>query len=160
MPRKGENIYKRKDGRWEARYIHHYEDGKPKYRSVYGSTYTEVKAKRQDELSKSDMVRASVVKQLAELGEICTLWLNSRKPNVKESTYTRYVRTVNKYILPYFEQNKLIKICNSTVNAVFDKLKAELSIKTVSDIVILFSLTVTVTVALPTSSVLLLKPAN
>ena len=80
------------------------------------------------------MVRASVVKQLAELGEICTLWLNSRKPNVKESTYTRYVRTVNKYILPYFEQNGLIKICNSTVNAVFDKLKAELSIKTISDI--------------------------
>ena len=138
MPRKGENIYKRKDGRWEARYIHHYEDGKPKYRSVYGSTYTEVKAKRQDELSKSDMVRASVVKQLAELGEICTLWLNSRKPNVKESTYTRYVRTVNKYILPYFEQNGLIKICNSTVNAVFDKLKAELSIKTVSDIRCIF----------------------
>ncbi len=28
MARKGENIFKRKDGRWEARYIHHYENGK------------------------------------------------------------------------------------------------------------------------------------
>ena len=32
MPRKGENIYKRKDGRWEGRYIQLYnEQGKPKY---------------------------------------------------------------------------------------------------------------------------------
>ena len=138
MPRKGENIYKRKDGRWEARYIHHYEDGKAKYRSVYGSGYTEVKAKRQEELSKSDVLRVSAVKQSAELEEICTIWLNDRKPNVKESTFTRYVRAVNKYILPSFEHHKLIKICNSTVNSAFDKLKADLSIKTVSDIRCIF----------------------
>lgn len=50
MPRKGENIYKRVDGRWEARYIHHYEKGKAKYRYLYGNTYTEAKAKRQAEL--------------------------------------------------------------------------------------------------------------
>lgn len=41
MPKKGENIFKRKDGRWEARYIHHYEGGKAKYRYVYGTTYAE-----------------------------------------------------------------------------------------------------------------------
>ena len=49
MPRKGENIYKRKDGRWEARYIHHYENGKAKYRYLYGASYTEVKYKRLEE---------------------------------------------------------------------------------------------------------------
>lgn len=32
MSKKGENIYKRKDGRWEARYIKGYHpDGTPKY---------------------------------------------------------------------------------------------------------------------------------
>ena len=46
VPRKGENIYKRKDGRWEARYIHHYENGKAKYVSIYGDSYGEAKAKR------------------------------------------------------------------------------------------------------------------
>ena len=46
MPRRGENIFKRKDGRWEARYIHHYENGKAKYRSLYSATYMEAKAKR------------------------------------------------------------------------------------------------------------------
>ena len=25
MARRGENIFRRKDGRWDARYIHHYE---------------------------------------------------------------------------------------------------------------------------------------
>ena len=46
MPRKGENIYKRKDGRWEGRYICGKKpDGKKKYGSVYGKTYMEVKQK-------------------------------------------------------------------------------------------------------------------
>lgn len=73
MPRKGENIYKRKDGRWEARYIHHYENGKAKYKSVYGFSYAEAKAKRQAELSKPDNMRVSAVKQLATINEIGVL---------------------------------------------------------------------------------------
>jgi len=134
MPRKGENIYKRKDGRWEARYIHHYENGKAKYRSVYADSYSEVKAKRQEELAKPENMRVSAVKQLGTLNEICTLWLNSRKSKVKESTYTRYARIVNNYILPGFESDKLIKIGNQEICAYIDKLKETLSDKTVSDI--------------------------
>jgi hypothetical protein len=46
MPRKGENIYKRRDGRWEGRYKTGYNElGKAKYHSVYGHSYTEVKEK-------------------------------------------------------------------------------------------------------------------
>lgn len=134
MPRKGENIYKRKDGRWEARYIHHYENGRAKYRSVYGSSYYEAKTKRIEELSKPDVLRISVAKQSARLEEICRLWLHSHKTSVKESTYTRYVRTIDKYILPLFENSKLVKICNSTVDSNFNLLKSELSAKTVADI--------------------------
>lgn len=37
MPRRGENIYKRRDGRWEGRYIADRKpDGKAIYHSVYG----------------------------------------------------------------------------------------------------------------------------
>ena len=37
MPRRGENIYKRKDGRWEGRYIcGRKPDGRARYISVYG----------------------------------------------------------------------------------------------------------------------------
>lgn len=46
MARHGENIRKRKDGRWEGRYlVYREEKGKQVYRSVYGRTYEEVKEK-------------------------------------------------------------------------------------------------------------------
>ena len=42
--KKGENIFKRKDGRWEARYIKGYEpSGKIRYGFCYGKTYGEAK---------------------------------------------------------------------------------------------------------------------
>ena len=45
MSRKGENIYKRKDGRWEGRYCKtRDESGKIKYGYVYARTYTDTKA--------------------------------------------------------------------------------------------------------------------
>lgn len=52
MPRKGENIRRRADGRWEARYILEYmPDGKAKYGYLYGKTYCEVKQKKLDALT-------------------------------------------------------------------------------------------------------------
>ena len=45
MPRTGENIYKRKDGRWEGRYIRERVDGKARYGAVYARSYREVKKK-------------------------------------------------------------------------------------------------------------------
>lgn len=36
MPRKGENIYKRKDGRWEGRYIKSRSDNG---KAIYGYVY-------------------------------------------------------------------------------------------------------------------------
>lgn len=44
MAKRGENIYKRKDGRWEGRYKNGFKpDGRTRYSSVYGATYSEVK---------------------------------------------------------------------------------------------------------------------
>ena len=45
MPRRGENIYKRKDGRWEGRFVKGHVDGKVKYIYVYAPTYKAVKHK-------------------------------------------------------------------------------------------------------------------
>ena len=46
MARKGRNIYKRKDGRWEGRIILGYDmDGKRRYHSVYGRNFGETKQK-------------------------------------------------------------------------------------------------------------------
>ncbi len=46
MSRRGDNIHKRKDGRWEGRYKSGIkDDGTSAYRSVYGKTCTECKNK-------------------------------------------------------------------------------------------------------------------
>lgn len=47
MSKYGENIYRRKDGRWEARYIFmRLPNGKAKYKSVYAKTHDIVKKKQ------------------------------------------------------------------------------------------------------------------
>ena len=44
MARKGENIYKRKDGRWEGRYIKSRSStGKANYGYVYAKSYRDLK---------------------------------------------------------------------------------------------------------------------
>ena len=46
MSKKGENIYKRKDGRWDGRYIRLRNiGGKAEYGYIYGKSYAEVKKK-------------------------------------------------------------------------------------------------------------------
>lgn len=45
MPKRGQNIYKRKDGRWEGRYIKEYFGDKIKYGYIYAKTFKEVKEK-------------------------------------------------------------------------------------------------------------------
>ena len=50
MARHGENIRKRKDGRWEGRYLVYSEaKGRTIYRSVYGSSYEEIRKKLEAE---------------------------------------------------------------------------------------------------------------
>ena len=49
MPRRGENIRKRADGRWEARYIKsRTSDGRAEYGYVYAKTYAEARQKKQE----------------------------------------------------------------------------------------------------------------
>lgn len=59
MSRKGENIYKRKDGRWEGRYIKaRSESGKAVYGSVYASSYQEAKKKRNQAIASIEFIMA------------------------------------------------------------------------------------------------------
>ena len=48
MPRTGKNIYKRKDGRWEGRYIKEHVDGRARYGTVYARSYRDVKVKLEE----------------------------------------------------------------------------------------------------------------
>ena len=100
MARKGENIFRRKDGRWEARYIcGRNADGKAVYRFIYGKTYTEVREKKRAAQAMPEAV-AAVSNGVETLEVLCGRWLSQVRQSVKESTYTRYHRAVTKYILP------------------------------------------------------------
>lgn len=101
MPRKGESIFRRKDGRWEARYIKGYKkDGTKIYGSVYAKTYTEVKNKRLDILKKVDYNH--LITPTEHLEFYIHHWFENNKRNLKESTLTKYDNSLKNYIIPYF----------------------------------------------------------
>lgn len=136
MARRGENIYKRKDGRWEGRYKNGFKpDGKTKYSSVYGKSYSEV---RTELIRKKQSVNTGKICCDNKFGEVAQMWLNGIKNTVKESTYSNYIMKIEKHILPKIGGICYEKLTADLLNAfVSDKLAAGLSAKYVSDISVL-----------------------
>ena len=131
--RTGENIFRRKDGRWEARYIVGYtEQGKAKYRSIYAKTYAEVKAKLQACILEfeSNVVTTNII-----FTEVAKQWLAKIKLEVKESTYTHYYQAVYKHLIATFGGIQIKKINSNMISNFFNSLT--LSSKTISDICVL-----------------------
>ena len=99
---KGENIFRRRDGRWEARYIKGRElSGKIKYGYCYGKTYREAKekaAKRKAALANGAPLPTARTQK--PFSSYCLEWLHTKKCTVKESTYIKYSAAVNKHIIP------------------------------------------------------------
>ncbi len=126
MTRKGENIYKRKDGRWEGRYIAgRCASGRAKYRSVYAWSYLEVKAKRQDAILKMaerdyiNQPRAGTVRFVAKT------WIKDSSHKWKESTKCRYQEKLNIYIIPHFGDRELSDISTAEVEAFISMIQTE-----------------------------------
>ena len=92
MSKKGENIYKRKDKRWEARYVKGYRpDGMPKYGYCYGKTYREAKKKATDaKLALLTGRPASTASFKRHFAYYCDEWLRLNRNRIKESTYAKY----------------------------------------------------------------------
>lgn len=141
MSRKGENIYKRKDGRWEGRYIKAYSfDGKAKYGYCYGQSYREVKEKLAKQKASLLIKYGSEIKTTRRrFGTCCDEWLMLKRLEVKESTYSQYYGCINRYIKPKLG-NCYISALTSSVIEGFSRellLKEGLSPKTVKDILVL-----------------------
>lgn len=146
MSRKGENIYKRKDGRWEGRYIFSYDaNGKAKYKYIYAKSYYEVKER---------LLQAKTKSVPGSFSEYCDnskyeYWLNewlSKKGNaVKASTYIRYRNMVDNHIRPELGKYPISKISTALMEQfVNQKLKSGrlddqggISVKTMTDILVI-----------------------
>ena len=99
MSRKGENIYKRKDSRWEARYIKEYRpDGKVKYGYCYGKTYSEAKEKANK--AKAELLAGTQVlpQNSDKFAFYCDEWLRLNRSRVSESTFVKYTTITEKHI--------------------------------------------------------------
>ena len=96
MSRRGENIFKRKDGRWEARYVKEITpDGRKKYGSVYAKTYREVKAKQ---LICIKHPPESIRETNMTVDDLMNEWLESSKDQLKISSYQKYQTIVKNHI--------------------------------------------------------------
>lgn len=107
MSRRGENIYKRKDGRWEARYISSVlPDGRKKYSSVYAESYSKVKEKRNSIMS-SVVLKKPNANPNKTIEELMTLWIVRIQANIKTSTYIKYNSIINNHIIPLLGKQDL-----------------------------------------------------
>lgn len=141
MPRHGENIWKRKDGRWEARYIkERLSSGKAVYASVYAKTYKDVKKKRDEAVS---LIKMCVNNQSgSNLKQITDQFLQAKSTEVKQSTITRYTEIAEWYIYPKIGSIDITSLDQKTIDRFSAELLASgrrdgtsLSAKTVRDII-------------------------
>lgn len=138
MSRHGENIRKRKDGRWEGRYgIYDFQYGRKVVKSVYARTYEEVKEK---------LLSARICAESAPLeNEICQKvqfhtvaqeWLDMVERTKKYATYIKYRSIYEKYMKEELGKMPLIKFYKFSLSDLFaychkDKLISESSKKSI-----------------------------
>lgn len=112
MPRKGENIYRRKDGRWEGRFIKEHVNGKIKYGAVYARSYKEAKEKLEAAKRMWDS-RAPVSGKSGSLMKLSSQWLEETSHSLKESSLHKYEDILRSYILPEFGASEFSEITNN-----------------------------------------------
>lgn len=108
MGRRGENIRKRQDGRWEARVVQgRPHGGKTNYKYLYGSSYQDVRRKKKAFLERRRPVGWDEILSPTENGlrdapfrDVVSAWLACKKSEVKESTYSCYATMAEKHLLP------------------------------------------------------------
>ena len=115
MAKRGSNIYKRRDGRFEGRVPVGYRDnGKIKYKSVYARTLSEVKEKMAEVYSIKQNHSVSAMKLTVQTA--AQQWLSSAKLRVKESSYANYENIISKHILPFLGGEFMSNLTTSKLN--------------------------------------------
>lgn len=114
MPKRGENIRKRKDKRWEGRYIKgRDESGKAKYASVYGKTYSEVKQKLMSVCSEDN---TATEKNALQLSELLALWMEYNHIKHKGSTESKYQYIIDTHINPEIGKKLVSDLSSKEIN--------------------------------------------
>lgn len=129
MPRHGENIRKRKDGRWEGRYsVCEPQSGRRIIRSVYAKTYHQTKEKL---LCAKKFAENTQDKEEAYQGirfrTVAQEWLRMVENTKKYSTYTKYRLICEKHILEKLGDWHISMLDNKSFIQISQNIEAGLS---------------------------------
>jgi len=120
MSRRGDNIHKRKDGRWEGRYKSGVKnDGTAAYSSVYAYTYNECKNKL--EKAKANMLVPKSNYSGIRFSEVLELWLSTNKIRTKASTENKYRYMIDLHIKPELGNYKVSCLTTTLINNFLQK---------------------------------------
>ncbi len=139
MSRRGENIFKRKDGLWEARYVKGIDEfGKKKYGSVYDRSYSDVKNKRAEIEGKIlNLSSVPTTKRNMTLNRLVEEWLYINKDRVKPSTYQKYTTFYVNHIKTQIGKYQVIYITPIVVKQFTNTMtRKELSASTINDVLV------------------------
>ncbi len=115
MPRRGENIHKRKDGRWEGRYqIQMGGDKNKKYISIYGKTYKEVKEKLRYSQTTAKSTTLKPTEKTFE--DILYMWLETNHLKYKGATELKYAYLINRHIVPELGKMNIKQLNTFVIN--------------------------------------------
>lgn len=129
-----ENIYQRKDGRYEGRITIGYDNGKRQYKAFFGKTVEETIGKMAEFRTKMT-VPINVVKTF---GTVYEEWFQSISYRVKESTAANYTLKADKHLFPAFGDTAITDITqNNIYQFIRDKQDSGLSNRYITDILIL-----------------------
>lgn len=126
MSRRGENIRKRSDGRWEGRYMICSSDGHKKYRSVYSRTYKGVKQKLMKfkvatVILQADPNETDVNHLSMTIEDLSQQWLSYVADHRKYSTYRKYAGIYEKYIKKSFGDIRTEELRSEMIASVLPK---------------------------------------
>lgn len=120
MPRRGENIHKRKDGRWEGRYKKNDNfSKKTKYGSVYGKTYREVKTKLL-EIYKNNSIMPVDNCNKKYFKDVLLFWFECNHMKYKGSTENKYEYLIQKHIIPELGDIEMEDLSVPIINCFID----------------------------------------
>ncbi len=144
---RGENVFHRKDGRYEARYIKgRRADGKPLYGFCYGRTYEEAKGKADRAREEIGQAERAEKPQKTEPGQrpdvacFCDRWLSANSARLKPSSRAKYRTDIENHIKPFFGEKLPGEILPEEIDAFTRSLVSGkgLSPKTVRSVLALF----------------------
>lgn len=121
MSKRGDNIRKRKDGRWEGRYKKgRTADGKIQYGSVYGKSYREVKEKM-SAIIKEPMKTVAPKGREKTFGEVLNLWMANNKIRLKGGTINKYQNLIDTHIIPELGLIRITELDSTRINCFLER---------------------------------------